>query len=364
MNSNKNEGELEQLKLNIATYKFREEIQKSSALKNKQKKGVNLTKRKIIATACASLILVSGIAFAINSKKVTTTDRGLGKGVETAIENGYIANPEMDFMDFDNKGTKIKIENFFMDDLNLSINFLIKLDRSKNNIDKISNIFLDKLVIRDEENRIVFRGNNPEFFEKYCLENNLNDNYISCGINWFIESEDKDMLRLTYNIYSDGFPKSKKLYFALGGMQIQKFKNGTENNYEIQGNWNVEIDIPENMYNRAHEEYKVISCSNNDFNIYKAMATDVGFELGVIMPTKNENVSIIKPFSSYVKNENGEKFYSTLNVSNKYKRYYLEGDKYDFYDTFDMTKYNATNKIEIVLYYYGKPVIIELEKIN
>ena len=30
----------------------------------------------------------------------------------------------------------------------------------------------------------------------------------------------------------------------------------------------------------------------------------------------------------------------------------------------NMTKYNSTNKIKLVLFYYDQPVTIELEKIN
>lgn len=381
MNNNKNDEELEQLKLNITAYKFREEVQKSSALENKQRKGVNIMKKKIIATACASLILVSGIVFAINSKKGNTTDRGLGKGVETAIENGYMANLEMDFMDFDDKGTKIKIENFFMDDLNLSINFLIKFDESKNNIDKISEINLNKLVIRDEENKIIFEGFNPEFFEKYCKENNLdykfgdfyNDNIFNCGLNWFIESKEKDMLRLTYNIYvgNCNFPKSKKLYFSLGGMQIKGFENGTENEYELDGNWNVEVDVPENMYTRTDEYYKVVNCDNSNIYIYSAKVTDTGLEIGAIISNikkaiddREEATEYRKILNSYIENENGDKFYCDLSPSRRNKGYYIdENNQYDFYETFGMTKYNATNKIKVVLYYYGEPVTIELEKI-
>ena len=67
MNNNKKQEELEQLKLNIAACKFRDEAQKLSALGNKQKKGVNLMKKKIIATASGGLILVSGIVVAMNS---------------------------------------------------------------------------------------------------------------------------------------------------------------------------------------------------------------------------------------------------------------------------------------------------------
>ena len=36
--------------------------------------------------------------------------------------------------------------------------------------------------------------------------------------------------------------------------------------------------------------------------------------------------------------------------------------EYDFYETFEMTKYDATDKIILVIDYYGEPVHIVLEK--
>ncbi|MCI8291381.1 MAG: hypothetical protein HFJ25_03920 [Clostridia bacterium] len=40
----------------------------------------------------------------------------------------------------------------------------------------------------------------------------------------------------------------------------------------------------------------------------------------------------------------------------------LNGNKCDFYETFGMTKYDASDKIKLVLYHYGEPITIELEK--
>ena len=64
----------------------------------------------------------------------------------------------------------------------------------------------------------------------------------------------------------------------------------------------------------------------------------------------------------YIENSNGTKFECTMSPSRKYNREWLENNKYDFYETFNMNKYNATDKITIVLDYYGETVTIKLEK--
>ena len=53
-----------------------------------------------------------------------------------------------------------------------------------------------------------------------------------------------------------------------------------------------------------------------------------------------------------------------MSPSRNAKTYYIEGNKYDFYETFGMTKNDATDKVKVVLYYYGTPVTIELQKIE
>lgn len=372
MNSNKND--IEKLKMKIAIFNTKEDIKNRYLQKNNEKKGVNLMKKKIIATACASLVLVSGIVLAANIENIKTHFRGLGKGVDTAVENGYIQNIEMDFQKFDNMGTEVKIENFFMDDLNLSVKFSIKFDNNIKNavdLDKVTSIDLTDLIIRDEENRIIFGGYSKETFDEYCKENNLNyefaetsENYMNCGLNWFINKENENNINLTYNIYCDKFPKSKKLYCCFKTMTLHMFDSSQENEYKLNGNWKIELDVPEKMYNRTNEYYKVVSCSNKEFNIYTAMVTDTGFEIGIKIPSKNKKESIIRMSKTYIENEKGDKFKRSLSVSRNAKGKYLPNDEYDFYETFNMTKYDATDKVRVVLYYYGKPVNIELEKIK
>ncbi len=375
MNNNKDDEMLEQLKLNIAAYKFKEEEkQKINTLENKEKRGAFYMKKKIIATACACLVLVSGIVAAKAIKKSKNSDRGLGNGVDTAVDNGYIANPEMNFINFDDEGTEIKIENFVMDDLNLSVKFSLKFAESIESVvdlKKVYDIELNDLIVRDEENRIIFDGNSIEAFEKYCKENNLdykygecNENYMNCGLNWFIEEKNENIITLMYNIHSDKFPKSKKLYFSFKTITLHTLPLEQPIKYELEGAWEVEVDVPEKMYNRTTEYYKVISCDNKEFDIYNAIATDTGFEIGVIMPTDNKDESIINRTASYIEIENGDRFNFSLSLSRKAKNDFLEENKYDFYETFSMTKYDATDKLKIVLNYYGKPVTIELEKVK
>lgn len=414
-----NREDLEKLKLEIAMFNATNEIEKKSRnylQKNNEKMRINLIKRKVIATVCASFVLVSGIVVATNIKN---KDRGLGGGIETAVENGYIEKANVQFINANDIGLNVTLEDFLMDDTNLSANLIFEFENSLNetvNLEDIYEIELKDLIIRDEENRILYGGNDEERFKNYCTQNNLNykygefnENYMNSGVGCFIESKGYNNINLLYNMYSDNFPRSQKLYFSFTKLSIAE-KEGRK--VIINGNWKVSVDVPEKMYNRTEEYYKVVSCDNDDFEVYTAKTTETGFEFGVIISNiekpefeieemkkwqtadedyKNKKISeeeydklinesreylyLNTPISlsnykinnkqlqmSYVENENGQKYECTFSPSRRSRGKFLEKNKYDFYETFSMTKYNATDKIKVVLYYYGELVHIELEK--
>ena len=235
------------------------------------------------------------------------------------------------------------------------------------------------------------------------------------GLNDFIESKDESSIRLIYNIYSNKFPKSKKLYFSFETIEITEYDNNQKTKYNFTGNWETYVDVPENMYNREDIYYEVVSCDNKDFDVYTSKVTDVGFEIGIIIsniekPESNDeeddeisrlyeqynngeiseeqykevlvewqykSINSYIPISlsehnikgeniepSYVKNENNEKYEYVKSATRTSSNKFLNGNKFNFYATFNMTKYNATDKINVILYYYGEPVTIELEKIE
>lgn len=455
-----NKEMLDKFKMRVAISNFEKECESNTNEKGiytLEKRGFwrdYIMKKRIIATTCVGMILMSGVVFAANIDNIKNYFRGLGKGIDTAIENGYVENPEMDYIESNTTLSKetgtivedvkvdAKIEDFLMGDLNLSTQFSFKFDEkihSYINLDNIDDITLNDLFVRDEENHLIYSGAEKDTFEKYCKEHNLNyvfgeydnEKYFNNGLNWFPSFINKDsrLAKLTYNMYSEGFPKSKKLYFSFSKITITEHNDSNE--ITIQGNWEIELDVPEKMYNRTSETYRVVSCSNDDFNVYSSSVSDTGFEIGIIISNiekveypeeleqirrnvwskyegqvnqneaNKEYLSIISqsPYrdmymeyfnkrqpincsgvlaeeivdegikmkegsASYVENSNGEKFECTMSPSRRAKNKWLEGNKFDFYETFGMTKYDATDNIKVVLNYYGEPVIIELEKLK
>ena len=432
----------EKLKLRRAISKIKKE---NDIVMNKKKSFIN--KKKVVA-ACACLVFAtSGIVFAKDIETFIKSKFGLGQGIETAVENGYIGNPNMDYVEstgnenieveenegtiLDNIKSEIKIDDFVMDDYNLSADISVHLDNEMSKyitIDKDIKLTFPDLIITDENQTIIYENCSKERFNNYCKDNNLNykyrdfnENYMNSGLNNFLNyaehGTDSFSISTKYNMYtSTEYPKSKKLIFNLNKIRIER--NGVV--YTVLGNWNITLDVPEKMYNRTAEYYKVISCECDNFDVYMAKVTDTGFEIGITLSNTpkpvdskelyNEKTGTTYGFNSkeellkvstdpnfekayieyqkrlvpiqvvhhfpmygvnwlplndgsWIENSNGEKFDCTMNPARKQNGNFTSDDTFDFYETFGMTKNNATDKITTIINYYGEHYKIELEKI-
>lgn len=428
-----------------------------SKMKEKEKNNAEFTNKKIGIVACFCIILTTSCVFATDISNFIKNKFNLGNGIETAINNGYIKETNMDFVNstinIDNIDVATKISDFYIDDYNIGIHFDFQFQNDINNLidlNNLKNIDLIDLIIVDENNKIVFNGANQEDFEFFCIKNNLSykyEDYMKGGVNNFITAynSENNIITLTYNIYNEKYPHLKELHLNFSKIKITK--KDTEDAIILSGNWKIHLEIPEVMYNRSYEYYKVVNCDNDNFDIYTAKVSDTGFEIGitisdieeptypeelkkkeneinsnnvnkdieivdektVIIPTtilsninnvdNVENNALKELYSqspykemyeeywkkmqpinvngesqiitsnentegSYVLNSNNEKFRCTMSPTRKQNANFIYGNKFDFYETFEMTKYDATNKISVIIEFYGNPVTIELEKID
>ena len=323
-----------------------------------------------------------------------------------------------------------------MDDLNLSTHFDFKFDTKINEVldfDKYIKMELKDLIVTDENENILFCMDKTAF-EEYCQKNKLdykygeeNEKVYNCGLNNFVErhyNQNRNVL-LTYNIYTgdERFPKSKKLSFKFG--QINMREENAENTIIVKGNWQIDVDVPEKMYNRQSISYKVVNNENPNLQVTNAALYDTGFELGIIayntpkpeMPKElveveqrelnkkkyeegliseeeyNETLNKYKDISeirldyymnkmrpiktrdnfqqkenmenvTYIENENGQKFTAGYSASRKQNSNFIDGDKFNFYETFELTPSDATDILRVRVMYKDKPYIIELERLK
>lgn len=401
--------------------------EKISTALNFDKKHIGMKEmiKKIIITILSICTVTGGIVFA---KNIIVSTFHLGNGIDTAVENGYIYEPEDIENDERINGSEIKanIEQFFMDDQNISTNFCFKINSElmyNLNIENIKRIELPDLIITDENNIILYCGNEKSLNE-FCQASNLdykfgefNNHYYNCGLNNIMQpSSEKDIIRITYNIYSGGlensYPKSKQLNYKFHEIRIIKNDEENSDSKILDGNWEIKINVPEKMYNRQSINYKVIECSDESVEVSTAKVTDTGFEFGCIIhnveiPEESEQIKeyrkkliedynkattekekrdiydqyrglelALPPINSfydtflgetiedctYIENQNNEKFLISSNPGRIQKGNFINNKTFDFYETFDLTKYDITDKLTMHIVLYNKVIMLKLQK--
>lgn len=294
------------LKTNIAMENFKQINRRNTRIKN-------IFQSTLTVTICG--LSITGMVFAKDiSTKIYNNFFLTGKGIETAMNEGYIENANMDYQNseatientktgqkIEDAETKIKASEFIMDDFNLSITFDVELSEKAKEIVKAEEVWkfnFPDLVISDENNTVLYclTGNR---FEEFSKENNLNlsynealgnGKYIGSGVNIVPIERQGNHVKVIYNIYTGGgsvYPKSKKLKVDMSQIKISKEEGTTMGGEEITltGDWNFEIDVPEKMYNRQSIVYVQKETTNKDYQVAGTLY-DTGMEL--VMKIKTE----------------------------------------------------------------------------
>ncbi len=352
---------------------------------------------KLIPILCTFVFVISGMIFAVSNHEKIEHFFNYNKGIDTAIENGYILENKDEFVI--SNGIGIKVDNVVMDDYTLNLSFQLKFN-DEVVTKEINRIELVDLLISDNDNKILC-CEDKDIFDKFCKDKSLNyswkqtnENYINSGGNYYIKSVNENQVNLIYNLNANNFPKSKSLNLIVNTIKIIGYDY---NENIINGNWDIHIDLPEDFYNRENYYYEVVSCTNDKFNIDEVVVTNTNTKIQITTEEppelpynldddeetkmrkfieqyekdKNMTVEDYKKLmenrkfkNEYVENEKGEKFYPSNSTSedcgyaNKDMKYLV------YWQTFDMNKYNATDEIKISLNYKGDDVEIILKKIK
>lgn len=410
---------IDDVKLKIAISNFQ---RKENVVMIQQKKNIF----KIGIVASLMIVSVSGMVFAKEiSTKIYENFFGTGKGVETAINEGYIENPEMKYENsqvamqneengekIEDTDTSVKVDDLLMDDFNLSLTFSVKL--SDKILDKIKaediwELDFTDIVITDENENVVFLGS-----EKYKEFKN-NEKVINTGVNSFLGERQNGKVKLVYNIYTGGtvFPKSKKLNIKFNKINISKDETVNtmfgEGEITLTGNWEFSVDIPEKMYNRKTFSYIEKSSNNPDIHVTQAMVYETGMDVKLKInnakkymkrPTTPEiefwkslpqdsklkttdilnyleNDINLEEYKRYIEYEMSVWDYDKYVVNDEGKRFdtyvgpretgggYIDDDGvYETNCTFDLTRHDATDEITVFIDYHGKKAEIILKKVE
>ena len=293
---------LEKVKMKIAISKVNEE---DIGMK---KSKLNFVK-KIGIAACA-LLSTTGVVFAATAI-INKFGANSSEGAQRAVESGYIAYSKEDSI----------VDSFMLDNYNFYIAFKeeklgLTLEDIQEKYDKIEIGEKQKeyLTIKNEKDEVVF--------------SNLNMAY----------SRNREDGKIIYTATAKEFPISKKLYIDFDGKK------------EV-------LDVPENMQSEL-VKYKLKSISDENWRFESASLSNTAFKI------------YLSNCDGIDHNENNR--VTTSDGKDYYKQGRNDGDGsisigsdgiVKYYNTFTLTKFDATDVIKVYLYKSnGDEVIIELEK--
>ena len=250
-----------------------------------------------IASCFAIFVVGCSIVFAKEIKNLAQNvfnydNQGI-QGVQVATDKGYIQNVDMEYIEADN--TKFKIDYVTMDDTNLALNFNFLLDI---NAEGFKGISFYNMKIYDDSGNII-----------YTEEEKFPNEGISLGIgivkpvyisgNNIIES---------FLIESDRFPKTKNLRITFDKITLYNENHGDPITKEINGDFDIMVELDEKFYNRKTIMYNIESADGNtEVGLEKAFLTDTSFNL-IINNSKLNKISI------ELKEENGQTIYSQQDI--------------------------------------------------
>lgn len=281
-------------------------INSISKFEFKQKRKIKTNLFTKIAMAFSFLLVsVNLVTYGLKISDNFKAESAIGyvdNSIQEAVENGYIQNVEMDYLY--SKGVGVKIDYVVMSDYNLNI--LFNFDISKKNIKENTRTYIEDLLIYDENNNIIYCYD-YKIYEDFCKKNNveyskdkIDKEAITCG---------RQIIEISYNVNKTlytfttekGFPKSKKIYvnFKTIYFDIQK-------NNKINGNWNLELNLNEQFYNRKEMNLE-LATQSDDIELISANITDTTMRIRYKM--KNMNNNEISNVSMYIEDDSKNKYY-------------------------------------------------------
>ena len=267
-------------------------------------------KRIAVILICFGLLATGGV-FAINY--IVSLFTNSTPGIDSATQNGFVHNIDMDFVYDSNIG--IKVGNIVMSTNTLDISFVYDCT-DYNDISKI-NIY--EYSITDENGNLIAKVNEPKIDEESIANDFVNVEENINNSNYYNNS---------VLFKSREFPNLEKLFFNISSLQI----NSKDENYYINGNWNFEISLNDelgsesiNLTNSNISEYvkSVESYLNEttfvvDLELTEKLDKSIGYDLNNILLIDDENNVYYYDFFNFSENKLHLEFY--------YGKYNLDGE--------------------------------------
>lgn len=314
-----------------------ETIHNTLQKEKKQRNSFNIMKKVAMIIISFGIISTSFVFADDIINFITSLFTNSTEAIDSAIENGYIQNVNMDFVYYNDIG--VKVDALVLDDTNLDISFAYNYQGKE----QINSLELYEYTIKDENNNIL-----------YELSDDKKDELI---FPLYISRYNETVL-IEDNIYKDSviytsrdFSNIEKLKF-----EIKKFKTFyNEKSDIISGTWNIEVNLNEIFREKKNEFYSV--SYNKYINNSKIELTETSLKISLEFNTLLEKEDLKKVNAIILKdNLDKEYFYNILNLQNNLNTssLFLEYDISKFYNNIDI--------LTLIININGQKIELKLEK--
>ena len=240
-----------------------------NAFKKEKKKHINkfsALKKVAIFILAFGIITVTSVYAKDIIHFLTNFFTNTNPGIDTAVENGYVQNVDMDFIECNNVG--VKVDYVLMDEHSLDISFVYKYYDETSSFNSLT---FSKLTIKDEHDNILC------LMSEHSSDLTNTNKIIGTSIKSVAEPVfiDPNTVKESLLITAENFPVTKTLYIDISEM-VLKTENNTVN---IKGNWNFCINLDNNFVSRTSNEYNYTASPYID-NMYISLTnTSLSIEL-------------------------------------------------------------------------------------
>lgn len=304
---------------------------------DRRKKRKNYFMKAMIA-ACSTLVFFTGCVFAGNIENfMSKMFSNVNKGIQVAIENNYIQNIDMNYVQ--NNGISVKADYILIDDNNLDIAFNIKTEL------EFDEIYFSEISIIDENGNTIY--NVEEYLNAIIYDNARN---VTDLVNVKDKRLSTEELMKVYTLHSNDYfyEESKKLYIIINKIGIEK------DNVEkaIQGNWCFDINLDNDIFYKDSIGYLVeetdlltdynISLNSTELNI------KLKFKEGIeLIDSVNKREQIV------IEDKDGKIYYY-----NDFKRF----EDNELKINFPITKFDSNNTLKLKIYLENEVLIFNIKK--
>lgn len=364
-------------------------IQKTMSQKEKPKNKIIYYTIRNVAVAMAVITLLgvatpsiyAQIKWNIEYKEFENRPVEYGMAsINQAIEQGYEKNIDMEYVYHDNIGVKLDTLMITDEFFSMNLDFIFPketqintetfsygyavYDENKNVygvLDVISNLDVKEMAKGNGYWKKLYTEENIPYNKKEIFPRTISDSTQGATV---ITSKEGNIIAKTSMTTPKEFPRSKKLYIRIFNIGYTMNQLSISERFELtDAEWKLEIEVPENFYQRESVELKLAEDADG-FELKKLTVTETGTSIifkmdgfiDMVMSgrdMKKEEFEQKMDEALYITNEEGKRYSYTKNENGTY----MNGT---YKAKFDLNKSDLNQKLYLHFKMNGKQYKIEL----